>query len=65
MNVDYNYKMKKLICFLLLSATFLITHSKGVSKTIKVYNFNNEGPFIFLTKFRMGPGYGKMDMTYK
>lgn len=57
--------MRPITIFFIISFVILVAQGKGVEKVIRLRNFNKEGPFIFLTKFHIGAGYGQMDMTYK
>jgi hypothetical protein len=56
--------MRLLSVFFVLCFVFAAVDAKGVKKTLRPSNFKREGPFIFLTKFHIGAGYGQMDMTY-
>lgn len=56
--------MKIIALLIIISAFFLVGEAKTVRKTIRLSNFNKEGPFIFLTKLHIGAGYGQVDLTY-
>lgn len=56
--------MKILALLVIISIICLLGEAKTVRKTIRLSNFNKEGPFIFLTKLHIGAGYGQVDLTY-
>ncbi len=49
---------------LIIYALALIASPKLITKTIKLANFHKEGPFVFLTKFHIGSGHGRIDIKY-
>lgn len=56
--------MRIIALLMIISIICLVGEAKTVRKTIKLSNFNKEGPFIFLTKLHIGAGYGQVDLTY-
>ena len=56
--------MNKLILVIAISILLIICEAKSVSKVIRLSNFKNEGPFIFMTKLHLGAGSGQMDISY-
>ncbi len=56
--------MKTIELLIIISAICFLGETKTVRKSIKISNFNKEGPFIFVTKLHIGAGYGQVDLTY-
>lgn len=51
---------------LIIFACLLIggLQAKRITKTIKLKDFPKEGPFLFITKMRLGSGNSQVDITY-